>query len=97
MNEKEERAYIQGNRAAWSRMLGECLSALRADGIPAEELKAEFAVLQLEQARAMLRIVCAEHGDNDWPDDLHLADVIEKHLARHLGWLPEEGRPGRER
>jgi hypothetical protein len=25
------------------------------------------------------------HGDNDWPDDLHLADVIDKHLARHLG------------
>lgn len=37
-----------------------------------------------EQAVAMLRQVCEVHGDNDWPDDLHLADVIEKHLDRHL-------------
>ena len=34
---------------------------------------------------ALLRRVCEVHGDNDWPDDLHLGDVIEKHLARHLG------------
>jgi hypothetical protein len=33
-----------------------------------------------------LRSVCKSFGDNDWLDDLHLADVIEKHLARHL-WL----------
>jgi hypothetical protein len=33
-------------------------------------------------AVAMLRIECAEYDDNDWPDTLHLADIIEKHLAR---------------
>lgn len=33
-------------------------------------------------AVAMLRLECAEYGDNDWPDTLHLADIIEKHLAR---------------
>lgn len=33
---------------------------------------------------AALREVCKAFGDNDWPDDLHLADVIEKHLAKHL-------------
>ena len=32
----------------------------------------------------MLRQVCAKYGDNDWPDNLHLADVIEKHLLRNL-------------
>jgi len=42
-------------------------------------------ISQRERTVAMLRMVCAEHGDNDWPDDLHLADVIEKHLARYLG------------
>jgi len=31
-----------------------------------------------------LRDACSEIGDNDWPDDLHIADIIEKHLARHL-------------
>jgi hypothetical protein len=32
----------------------------------------------------MLRRVCAKFGDNDWSDDLRLADVLEKHLLRHL-------------
>lgn len=29
-----------------------------------------------------LRLACGEIGDNDWADDLHPADVIEKHLVR---------------
>jgi len=32
----------------------------------------------------MLRMVCEEFGDNDWPDNLHQADVIEKHLIRPI-------------
>lgn len=32
----------------------------------------------------LLRELCAAYGDTDWPDSLHLYDVIEKHLARHL-------------
>jgi len=48
----------------------------------------------LDQARQYLRIECGELGDNDWPDDLHLGDVIEKHLARpaaaHIAVLEEE-------
>lgn len=35
-----------------------------------------------QAAVAMLRIECAEYDDNDWLDSLHLADIIEKHLAR---------------
>jgi hypothetical protein len=31
-----------------------------------------------------LRSLCGQFGDNDWSDDLHLADVIDKHLARRL-------------
>jgi hypothetical protein len=27
-----------------------------------------------------LREVCALIGDNDWPDDLDLADVVQKHI-----------------
>lgn len=44
--------------------------------------------------RQMLRILCDHYGDNDWADDLHFADVIEKHLIRTLvrrvraGWVP---------
>ena len=38
-----------------------------------------------------LRAICAEFGDNNWPDDLHLADVLEKHLLRNL-WRAERER-----
>ena len=33
---------------------------------------------------ALLREICQDHGDNDWPDNLHLYDVIDKHLLRHI-------------
>lgn len=38
--------------------------------------------LRVERAEtvAALRRLCDYLGDNDWPDDLHLADVIEKHI-----------------
>ena len=47
----------------------------------------QLAALRAErlEAVAALRRICSEHGDNDWSDDLNLSDVIEKHLARHLG------------
>lgn len=79
-----ERDYINGNRMAWRVMLGECIRALLVNGDRDAELDAARAVAELEDARAALRRVCEDHGDNDWDDDLHLADVIEKHLARHL-------------
>lgn len=47
-----------------------------------------------EVAVAMLRIKCAAYDDNAWPDNLHLADIIEKHLARSAY---EEVRSARER
>ncbi len=33
----------------------------------------------------LLRGACRQFGDNDWDDDLHLVDIIEKHLLKHLG------------
>lgn len=37
-----------------------------------------------QEAIVILRSLCEEFGDNDWGDDLHLADIIDKHLRRHL-------------
>lgn len=37
----------------------------------------------------ILRELCQEFGDNDWAENAHLADVIEKHLAKHL-WDKEK-------
>lgn len=75
-----EKDYESGNRAALTSMLRHCLRELGYEGDEAERSK---WILERESAIATLRHVCAEIGDNDWPDDLHLSDIIEKHLARH--------------
>lgn len=41
---------------------------------------------------AMLRTICETWGDNDWPDDLHISDIIEKHLLRYINEEAEHGR-----
>ena len=74
-----ERDWAAGHRAAYESLLADCLRQLGDDAPDAARL-----TYQLEQVRRKLREICAEHGDNDWPDSLSLADVIEKHLWRHL-------------
>jgi hypothetical protein len=50
------------------------------------DVQAELNRLRNERddVRKVLRCICEDFGDNDWPDDLHLVDVIYKHLYRHL-------------
>lgn len=87
MNEAEEKAYSQGVRQAWTGIL---YSALKELGWNAEsdleklELRVAVLTLQREGAVNALRNACRAHGDNDWPDDLSLADVINKHLVCYL-------------
>jgi hypothetical protein len=76
-----EDGYIRGVRAALTRMLAHCLSELGYEDTEATRAK---WVLEREATVAVLRGVCAAYGDNDWPDDLHLGDVVEKHLGRNL-------------
>lgn len=77
----EEIAYEAGSRRAWLLILGE---ALRNLGYEQDRLDAERLALERSDAIAQLREICAKHGDNDWPDSLYLADVLEKHLADYL-------------
>ncbi len=79
MNEKEERAYVQGSKAAYRAIMQQAMTGLGADATTAQEY-----TIERSQALAALRQVCADHGDNDWQDDLHLADIIDKHLGQHL-------------
>lgn len=81
MTGAEEDIWMQGRRSAYTRILQEACGALGYDD-PAS--KAAAWILEREAAVAMLRIECRVFGDNDWPDTLNLADVIEKHLCRHL-------------
>jgi len=77
--DREEEAYSRGSDMAWRLMLGECLRHLGLNGTDHER-----ALLLIAETRIALRSICAEYGDNDWPDDLHPGDVIEKHLRAHL-------------
>jgi hypothetical protein len=85
MDEQYEALWLRGNRAAWKRLLD---IAIRELGYPADEdgaipLSAAKLASEREAAIATLRRLCDDLGDNDWPDDLHLSDIIEKHLARY--------------
>jgi len=81
MTEKEEKAYMRGCREPWKRILAE---AARELGYDTPEGKLAALINEREQAVAALRDVCEAYGSNDWPDNLHLADIIEKHLGRPL-------------
>ena len=70
-----DEAYMRGRRAALSEVLG---------AIGREGVAPDVCALRSERLATInaLRSLCEEFGDNDWPDNLHLADVIEKHLGR---------------
>lgn len=82
MNEDQEKIYMQGEKYAYQNMIRKCQHELRAMDakLPTRE---QFAEERIETV-AVLRRLCAEFGDNDWDDDLHLSDVIDKHLGRYL-------------
>jgi hypothetical protein len=75
--EKKEQQYISGSQRAWSLMLQTCLKNLGTTakkGVPTERIDVIL----------FLRDICEEFGDNDWPDNLHIVDIIDKHLLRHV-------------
>ena len=74
----DEAAYTQGSNATWRRILAEAVRELGHEG------NAERWRLERADAVAALRSICESHGDNDWPDNLRLGDVITKHLQRHM-------------
>lgn len=88
-----ERGYIQGSTLSKVYLLRHLLGDLRVD-VPNDPLVL-LAIQVAERAEtvAKLREICAIHGDNDWPDDAHLTDVLEHHLWCHLQ-KPEDEEDG---
>ncbi len=82
MNEKEENIYIQGERNVWNKLLSDCLIELGYNN-PGNKQKYNW-ILEREAVIVQLRDLCNKFGDNNWSEELHLADIIEKHLRRHL-------------
>jgi hypothetical protein len=77
-----EIAYGRGHRQALVSMLAHVLRELGYQDTEATRAK---WIIEREETVNALRAICHDHGDNDWPPDLSLADVIDKHLHRHLG------------
>ena len=80
MSDATERAYMSGRRAVLRGLLADAARELGYGRKP----DAYRLIVEREQAIAALRTVCEEYGDNDWPDELSLADIITKHLARPM-------------
>ncbi len=76
-----EAGYETGQKVLLVRQLASIVKELGYDD--PEAAKARW-IVERGEVVAMLRCECERHGDNDWPDTLHLSDVIEKHLFRHL-------------
>lgn len=77
-----EQGYFEGQRSAWRALLGTCIRELGySDDVEAAKLA---WITEREATIAQLRMACNTFGDNDWDNQLHLADIIEKHLVRHL-------------
>lgn len=81
MTPPEESAYERGRRSAYQSLLADIIRELGYDTIDARKAK---WIVEREDVVAALRAVCEDYGDNDWDETLSLADVIDKHLHRHL-------------
>lgn len=74
----EERGYEAGRRRAGLTVLALAMDLLR-ERDSAEAIAARWVSERQEAIRA-LRELCAVQGDNDWPDSLCLADIIDNHV-----------------
>lgn len=79
LEDATDRAYEEGAKSVARKLLRFALIELGEHWRTDEQRR-----LELSEARAVLRRLCEDHGDNDWPDDLHLADALDKHLGRYL-------------
>ena len=89
MNKEQELSYNQGQKSAYLALLRICLSELGI-GIDHPAVAQAMWVIERQETINALRDLCEQLGDNDWPDDLHLGDVIEKHLVNYLPQKEED-------
>lgn len=78
-----DQRYRQGERQALIEILYATLRNLGYDATDKDALIGSM-VNEREMTVKMLRRLCEEVGDNDWPDNLWIPDVIEKHLWNYL-------------
>jgi hypothetical protein len=80
VDERIDRAYVRGMEGVWRSLVQQGIANIGPS--PVRDLGALHA--ERHDAVRALREVCALLGDNDWEDDLHLGDIIEKHVLPHI-------------
>lgn len=63
-----------------NRAFGSVLNFLMQQLGKAENPSREALIIERQETILALRDLCDEIGDNDWDADLHLADIISKHV-----------------
>ena len=78
MNEAQTKLYIEGETNALKEIIVNCQHKLRGLGV---ELKTseQFSPERVDIIKT-LRSLCDEHGNNDWDENLHISDILNKHL-----------------
>lgn len=80
--------FSRGRAAAFREMLDTALSGIGREPTPGDRESAMRRIGQLESERSdvvsALRRICEKHGDNDWKDNYHLADVLRRNLEPWL-------------
>lgn len=89
LQELTESHYLRGQRSALVHQLHNILRELSIpytsiDEAPENLMTIARLTMEREDTIAALRSLCEDHGDNDWDNDLHLADVVNKHLGNYL-------------
>jgi hypothetical protein len=74
-----ENDYMAGRRSAYTAIMAQCVQALGAEGS-----QSDWIVEREEIRRVVKDLAKALKIDADWPDHLHLADVIEKHIIPQI-------------
>lgn len=54
------------------------------EGEPIEGRTKENLLYERNEVIMVLRGLCERYGDNDWSDDLHIADILTHHLEDYL-------------
>ena len=80
--EAHERGYIEGSRRAFINQLSACLRGFYEEGDALDPLVklARYEVERQEVLSVLRQAAERGWGDSDWPDDLYLPDVLDKHF-----------------
>lgn len=103
--QQSEKAWAAGRRSYAAHILREAARELACE-LDARRPEAAVALLLAEREAAVAKLedLCRDFGDDNWAPNLHLADIIDKHLGRYLHAARNESqespalapKPGRE-